>query len=179
MGPVLGLVLLAPAAFLPRSVAMREQWQPFTSIDSRVRFEMPLAPQEQLMKAPDGTRCRIFACTQNDLVFQVVAIDMSQDLQLALKEVVAEDEVSTTRQLLDDAIGGFVDATKGKMVANDYQRFQKFPARATTVTFADREAKALAVVGDTKAYIFTVTYAKGTEGKSRAKRFFDSVIFKS
>jgi|GEM_PF-5743946 len=179
MNGVLSFAIMAPAALLTHGSSVKQEaWQAYTSIDSRVRFEMPFSPKEQVVKSPDGAKCRIYACVQDDFTFQAVAIDMSEDLQMALKEVVCEDEISTTRQLLGDAIGGFQDATNGKLVSDDYLRFHKFPARASTLIFADREAKAMAVIGTTKAYIFTVTYTKGNEGRAQAKRFFDSVVFK-
>lgn len=178
MNAVLSYALMAPAALLTRGPA-QEPWNSFSSAEGRVKFEMPAPPQEQLLKAPDGTNCRIYASMQEDAIFEVVAMDLPEDLQLALKEVVSDSEVTLTRQILDDSILGFVEEAKAKVSANDYVLFQKLPARTCTVRLDGfREARLMSVVGKSHAYLFTISYSRAGNGPATAKRFFDSIVLR-
>lgn len=177
MKATLALALLLPFVASDKPT---DNWQPFTSLASRIRFEMPAAPTEQHLRSEAGTDVRTFVCESNEIVFEAVAMEMDQDLKMALQEAVSDAEKSVSRQVIDGILEDTLEELEAKESKTEYTRIQKFPCRITVAKIAkDRNAKLLTVIAKNHAYLFIVSYPTSPTSEKSVQRFFDSIRFEN
>jgi len=180
MNALLFTVIVTAWATPPAQSATGGDWQPFTSIDSRLRFEMPMAPKEEYYRSPDGEGVHIFACTKDDVTYQAIAVDLNADIQTAIMEAVSDAESTVGRQILNQAVEGFIDGTESKVSKNDYARFQKFPSRSTVAEMpGNKEARLMSVLAKSHLYLFVITAPKAIGNDGLFNRFLRSVQFRN
>lgn len=172
--------LLAAALFLPLHAAQKaDGWQSYTSIQSRIRFEMPSEPVEQNF-CSQGGEIRSFSSKEKDVVYEAMAMEMVEELKGAIMEVVSDADVSVSRQILDGAVEASLEELKAKVDKTEYGRFMKLPSRTTLATLpGDRQAKMISVLGKNHAYLFIISYPKGSKSDPTIKRFLDSIRFEN
>jgi hypothetical protein len=177
MKAALALAFILPF-FAPK--ATDDSWLPYTSIDSRLRFEMPLEPVEQQYESSLGSLMRSFSCHKADMTYEAVAMDMSFELKEAINEVVSDGQESTGRLLLDGSIEGFLEEMKGKATKTEYGRFNKLVCRTTIADLpGKREASIRSVIGKEHTYVLIVTYPKSSSPESAVKKFYSSIRFEN
>ena len=173
---------LALAFILPHLApkAADDLWQPYTSIDSRIRFEMPIEPVEQQYQSSIGSLMRSFSCHKGDVTYEAIAMDMAVDLKMAINEVVSDAEETVGRQVLDGSVEGFLEEMKGKATKTEYCRFNKLTCRTTIAELPQkREATFKSVIGKDHVYVLIVTYPKGSNSESAVKKFYGSIRFEN
>jgi hypothetical protein len=172
--------LLAVALFLPFHNAHKaDEWQPYTSFQSRMRFEMPTEPVEQNFCSRGG-EIRSYSSEKNELVYEATAMEMVSELKEAIMDVVSDAETTVSRQLLDGFVENSLEELEAKADKTEYGRFMKLPCRTTTATLpGKREARMMSVVGKNHAYLFIVSYPQGSKGDATIKRFLDSIRFEN
>ncbi|MBC8065619.1 MAG: hypothetical protein H7Y17_12370 [Chlorobia bacterium] len=176
MKSALALAIAMPFVSVKKS---DDEWQPFTSMFGRVRFEMPTAPAERHFATQAGTEMRSYASKKSEVVYEATAMEMMPDLQLVLQEAVSESEVSVSRQVLDGWVESYLDDLKVKPLKTEYAKFQKLNSRVTTALLpGDRQIKLMSVVGKQHMYMFSVSYPKSSAGDP-SKRFYESIRFEN
>lgn len=172
--------LLAVAIFMPFTQAQKaDEWQPYTSIQSRIRFEMPTEPLEQNFGSRGG-EIRSYSSEKDDVVYEAMAMEMVDELKTAIMEVVTDADTTVSRMLLDGSVESSLEELEAKSGKTEYGRFKKLPCRTTTATLpGKREAKLMSVLGKNHAYLFIISYPQGAKSEPTIKRFLDSVRFEN
>lgn len=177
MNAVLALALLFPAL---ASKEPTDNWQPFTSLASRIRFEVPVVPVEHHLTNEAGTDVRSFVCQSDEMVFEAVAMEMDSGLKLAIQEAVSDAETSVARQFIDCILEDSLEELEAKETKTEYTRIQKFPCRITIAKIdKDRDVKLLTVIAKNHAYLFIVSYPTQPSAIKSAERFFNSIRFEN
>ncbi len=169
---------IALAFFLPFIAPKQGQdgWQAFSATTANLRFEMPGKPIAQEFESPGGKSILTFACQRGDIVMEAIAMEMDDDLKMAIHEAVLDSEVTVSRQVLDGSVEGFLEQLKSKPFRSEYARFQKCVSRTSWVSLPNkREAKLVSVLGKHHAYLFIVSYPSSPESLSTVTRFYDSI----
>ena len=175
MHALLALTMLMP---IIASKPSTDNWQPFTSLASRIRFEVPTEPVEHQFSNVAGSDVRSFVCKSGEIVFEAVAMEMELGLKLALQEAVSDAEVSVSRQLIDGLLEDSLQGLGAIRSETEYTRLQKFPCR-TTIAKVDsgRDVKLLTVISKSHMYLFIVSYPNQPDPKRSVDRFFNSIRF--
>ncbi len=173
-------IAIAFALLLPMLSADKtaQPWQPFQSMASQLRFEVPNPPEERHLESGIGTEVRSFVCKEEDVVFEAVAIQMTPDLKLSLQEAVSDSDVSVSRQIIDDVVEQALEEMEVLPEATEYTRLQKFPCRISQAKLpGNRKVKLLSTIAKNHIYLFIVSHPTDAQSPKTAKRFFESIRF--